>query len=89
MLALRGGFHGRTDRPAISIGLDLAIIPKAKRRSETENNLITVEPNNVEELRAAFADADRNNIFFEMTFIEPVMGEGNPGVGVTANFTMR
>src|SRR5690606_23511679 len=30
--------------------------------------------------------ADKNNVFFEAVFMEPVMGEGNPGMAVTPQF---
>ncbi len=44
-----------------------------------EHSLLTVEPYNVEELRQLFADADKNGWFIEAMFLEPVMGEGDPG----------
>jgi acetylornithine/succinyldiaminopimelate/putrescine aminotransferase len=51
-----------------------------------EKSLITVDPYNVEQLRQAFADADKNGWFIEAMFLEPVMGEGDPGRGVTPEF---
>ncbi len=50
------------------------------------NNNHTVEPNNLKDLEAAFKWADQNNVFFESMFIEPVMGEGDPGKAMTPEF---
>src|SRR5690606_15649829 len=85
-LALTGAFHGRTDRPAR--------FSHSSRKTYTQHlasfrgldDLVTVEPNNLEALRKAFEDADKNNVFFEAVFMEPVMGEGNPGMAVTPQF---
>ena len=51
-----------------------------------EHSLITVEPYNVDQLRQVFADADKNGWFIEAMFLEPVMGEGDPGRSVTPEF---
>ena len=37
-------------------------------------------------LRAAFADADSQGVFIEAMFMEPVMGEGNPGKAIDPGF---
>ncbi len=83
-LSLKGSFHGRTERPAQAS--DSSAKNYQKLASFRDQRLITVEPNNLESLRNAFALADREGIFFEMMFLEPVMGEGNPGIGVTRAF---
>ena len=36
-----------------------------------------------------FADAERSGVFIEAMFVEPVMGEGNPGQGLDPNFYAR
>jgi len=51
-----------------------------------DDSLLTVEPNNLEQLRAIFEHADQHRIFIEAMFMEPVMGEGNPGAGITPEF---
>jgi acetylornithine/succinyldiaminopimelate/putrescine aminotransferase len=84
MLSMKGSFHGRTERPAQAS--DSSAKNYQKLATFREQRLITVEPNNVEQLRAAFADADKKGIFIEMMLLEPVMGEGNPGVSVTRAF---
>ena len=84
MLSLKGSFHGRTERPAMAS--DSSAKSYQKLASFRLPSLLTVEINNIPALRAAFAEADKNNIFFEMMLMEPVMGEGNPGVGITREF---
>jgi len=85
-LSLAGGFHGRTGRPAqfsdSTRGSYLSHLATFRDRED----LITVEPNDVEALRAAFSKADEQGVFIEALFMEPVMGEGDPGMAVTAEF---
>jgi acetylornithine/succinyldiaminopimelate/putrescine aminotransferase len=49
-------------------------------------NLLKVEPNNLDQLRDVFATAEARNIFIEAFFLEPVMGEGDPGMAITPEF---
>src|SRR5690606_16856204 len=48
--------------------------------------LITIEPYSIEGLKQAFADADANGWYIEAMFLEPVMGEGDPGRAVPPEF---
>jgi acetylornithine/succinyldiaminopimelate/putrescine aminotransferase len=48
--------------------------------------VIAVEPYDIDALKKVFADADRNGWFIEAMFLEPVMGEGDPGRSVPASF---
>jgi acetylornithine/succinyldiaminopimelate/putrescine aminotransferase len=48
-----------------------------------------VEPNDVADLEQVFAKADRDRVFIEAFFMEPVMGEGNPGQAITPEFYAR
>ncbi|HYX39388.1 MAG TPA: aminotransferase class III-fold pyridoxal phosphate-dependent enzyme [Oligoflexus sp.] len=84
MLSMKGSFHGRTERPAQAS--DSSAKNYQKLATFREQKLMTVEPNNIDQLREAFAEAEKKGIFIEMTLIEPVMGEGNPGVGITRAF---
>lgn len=84
-LSLAGGFHGRTGRPA-QFSDSTAKGYHAHLATFRDERLLTVEPNDVEGLRAAFAKADEEGYFIEAFFMEPVMGEGNPGVAVTPQF---
>ena len=85
-LALTGGFHGRTDRPAQFSDSSIRSYRQHLASFRGRDDLVTVEPNNLDALRKAFADAEKNNVFFETMFMEPVMGEGNPGMAVTPEF---
>ena len=48
--------------------------------------LVTVEPNNIQCLRDTFAEIEKSNVFIEAFWMEPVMGEGNPGVAIDPEF---
>ena len=82
-LAVKGAFHGRTERPALYSDSSRKAYDANLASYRGENSVLTVEPYSVEQLRQAFADADRNGWFIEAVFVEPVMGEGDPGRGVT------
>ncbi len=86
LLAFKGGFHGRTDRPAQFSDSTRAAYEKHLRSFRDRKNLITVEPNNCEQLQSIFAQAEVDNVYIEAFFMEPVMGEGDPGMAVTEKF---
>ncbi|MBN2798273.1 MAG: aminotransferase class III-fold pyridoxal phosphate-dependent enzyme [Deltaproteobacteria bacterium] len=86
LLSLAGSFHGRTDRPA-----QLSDSTRAKYRAELRtfrdaSPLDTVPPNDLLALQAVFDRADAENVFYEALFMEPVMGEGDPGKAITREF---
>jgi len=85
-LAVKGAFHGRTERPAIYSDSSRKPYVQHLASFRDEKSLITVEPYNVEQLRQVFADADKNGWFIEAMFLEPVMGEGDPGRATTPEF---
>lgn len=85
-LTLKGSFHGRTDRPAQFSDSSISSYRKYLRSFAGEDHLLTVEPNNVAELEAAFKQAEKDSFFIEAFFMEPVMGEGNPGLAITPEF---
>ncbi len=85
-LALEGGFHGRTDRPAQASGSTAAKYEAHLASFRSRDNLVRVPPNDVHALRAAFEAADRDGVYFEMMLVEPVMGEGNPGMAMSRAF---
>ena len=51
-----------------------------------EDSVITVAPYDEAGLRKVFEDAARNQWFIEAVFLEPVMGEGDPGRSVPPAF---
>ncbi len=85
-LSLAGGFHGRTGRPAQFSDSTRGSYRTHLATYRDREDLIIVEPNDVSALRAAFADADSQGVFIEAMFMEPVMGEGDPGMAVTPVF---
>jgi acetylornithine/succinyldiaminopimelate/putrescine aminotransferase len=86
ILSLKGSFHGRTQRPAKFSDSTRKNYSKFLASFRDNDSLITVEPNDVEQLQQVFRWADDNGIFIEAFFMEPVMGEGNPGMAITPNF---
>ncbi|MGN6518785.1 MAG: aminotransferase class III-fold pyridoxal phosphate-dependent enzyme, partial [Dokdonella sp.] len=85
-VAVKGAFHGRTERPAVYSDSSRKAYEQNLASFRNETSLLTVEPYSVEQLKQVFADADKNGWFIEAVFIEPVMGEGDPGRGVTPEF---
>lgn len=85
-IALRGGFHGRTDRPAHYSDSTRPVYLKYLASFQDDDTLLTVEPNNLEQLQQVFSKAIADGYFIESMFMEPVMGEGNPGVPITREF---
>jgi acetylornithine/succinyldiaminopimelate/putrescine aminotransferase len=86
MLSLAGAFHGRTDRPAQVSDSSLSTYQKNLATFRDRDNLITVEPNDISALRDAFKQAEQDNVFIEVMFVEPVMGEGVPGRALARDF---
>lgn len=86
IMALKGAFHGRTDRPAQYSDSSLPGYRKNCASFQNRDNLITIAINDINDLKKAFAQADADNIFVESFFMEPVMGEGNPGMGISREF---
>jgi acetylornithine/succinyldiaminopimelate/putrescine aminotransferase len=85
-VAVKGAFHGRTERPAIYSDSSRKAYVQHLASFRGENSLLTVEPYDIEQLRQVFADADANGWFIEAMFLEPVMGEGDPGRAVPPAF---
>jgi acetylornithine/succinyldiaminopimelate/putrescine aminotransferase len=89
ILSLKGSFHGRTDRPARFSDSTRAACCKYLASFRDYDNLLTVEPNNISQLEQVFDYADKHQLFIEAFFMEPVMGEGNPGQAITPEFYSR
>ncbi len=86
-IAVKGAFHGRTELPALYSDSSRKAYQQhlASYRHHSEQ-LVTIEPYSIEGLKQAFADAEANGWYFEAMFLEPVMGEGDPGRSVPAEF---
>jgi len=85
-LAVKGAFHGRTELPAMYSDSSRKGYQQNLASYRQENTLITVDPYSVEQLRDVFADADKHGWYIEAMFLEPVMGEGDPGRAVPVAF---
>jgi acetylornithine/succinyldiaminopimelate/putrescine aminotransferase len=86
MASLAGSFHGRTDRPAQA---SHSTLPKYKEHLasfQARDNLVTVVPNDVADVERVFAEAEKNRVFIEALYFEPVQGEGDPGVAISRPF---
>lgn len=88
-LSLKGSFHGRTYRAATVSDSTMGIYQKHLASLKDYCNLVTIEANNISELERAFSNAKKEQIFFEAFYIEPVMGEGVPGLALTPEFYNR
>ena len=87
--SLQGSFHGRTDRPARYSDSSMKNYRRYLASFRDTDELLTIEPNNVQSLEAAFQQAEDQGFFIEAFFMEPVMGEGNPGLSITPEFYQR
>ena len=86
LLSMTGSFHGRTDRPARYSHSTREAYKKHLASYREDRSLHTTPINDVAALEDAFRAADTDGAFIEALFIEPVMGEGNPGVAVSPEF---
>ncbi len=86
-IAVKGAFHGRTELPALySDSSRKTYAQHLGSYQHHEAQLITIEPYSVAQLEQAFAAAEREGWHIEAMFLEPVMGEGDPGRAVTPAF---
>jgi acetylornithine/succinyldiaminopimelate/putrescine aminotransferase len=85
-IVVKGSFHGRTERPALYSDSSRKTYLQHLASFRGEDSMLTVEPYDIDALKQLFADADRNGWFVEAMFLEPVMGEGDPGRGVPPAF---
>ncbi len=85
-VVIRGAFHGRTDRPAQASHSSLPKYRQHLASFQDRDNVLIVDANDVEGLERVFAQAAADGTFIEAMFLEPVMGEGNPGQAVSRAF---
>jgi acetylornithine/succinyldiaminopimelate/putrescine aminotransferase len=86
-IAVRGAFHGRTELPALySDSTRKTYLAHLGSFKYHNDQLLIVEPYSVDSLKQAFAEADKQGWHIEAMFLEPVMGEGDPGRAVTPEF---
>jgi len=85
-IVVKGSFHGRTELPALYSDSSRKTYMQHLASYRGEASMIAIEPYDVDALKQAFADADANGWFIEAMFLEPVMGEGDPGRGLPPAF---
>ncbi|HRQ65748.1 MAG TPA: aminotransferase class III-fold pyridoxal phosphate-dependent enzyme [Xanthomonadaceae bacterium] len=85
-IAVKGAFHGRTEHPALYSDSTRKTYRQHLAGARRLDDLIVVEPYDTALLRQAFADAEANGWFIEAVFLEPVMGEGDPGKALSPEF---
>lgn len=84
-ISLVESFHGRTELPAQVSG---SCLPSYQQHLADFKNLKNyfIEINNLDHLNDTFEMIKLKNQFPEITIVEPVMGEGQPGVAMTPEF---
>ncbi|HET7127243.1 MAG TPA: aminotransferase class III-fold pyridoxal phosphate-dependent enzyme, partial [Lysobacter sp.] len=85
-VVVKGAFHGRTDKPALYSDSSRKTYVQYLASYRGESSVITVPPYDQDALKKVFADAETNGWFIEAMFLEPVMGEGDPGRSVPPAF---
>jgi acetylornithine/succinyldiaminopimelate/putrescine aminotransferase len=85
-LSLSGSFHGRTYRVGRMSMSSLSTYQKHLASFRGEHDGLATPPNDVEALRNMFAMCAERRIHIEVFAIEPVMGEGNPGLPMSREF---
>ena len=85
-IALTGGFHGRTDRPARFSHSTASTYQAHLASFRGRDDLIAVPANDIAALANAYERVERDGAYVEALFMEPVMGEGNPGLAITPRY---
>ena len=85
-VAIVDGFHGRTEGPARLSHSCRPAYAKHLASFRAADDLVFVPVNDIPALTRTFADAERDGIFVEAVFVEPVMGEGVPGLAMTREY---
>jgi 4-aminobutyrate aminotransferase-like enzyme len=86
-ISVKGSFHGRTELPALySDSSRKTYAAHLGSYQHHAGQAITIDAYSIELLEQAFADAEREGWHIEAMFLEPVMGEGDPGRAVPRAF---
>ncbi len=85
-VVIKGSFHGRTDRPGLYSDSSRKTYTQHLASYRGEDSVIALAPYDEEALKRVFAEAEQNHWFIEAVFLEPVMGEGDPGRSVPPSF---
>lgn len=85
-VVVKGSFHGRTERPALYSDSSRKTYLQHLASYRGEDTVIAIEPYDAEALKRVYAEAEAKGWFVEAVFLEPVMGEGDPGRSLPAAF---
>lgn len=85
-LAIIEGFHGRTEGPARMSHSTRKAYATHLASFRDPDTMVFLPFNDVKALREAFTKAEKDNAFIEALFVEPVMGEGIPGLALTREY---
>jgi len=85
-VVVKGSFHGRTDRPGLYSDSSRRTYMQHLASYRGEDSVIAIAPYDEQALRRVFGEAAQNGWFIEAVFLEPVMGEGDPGRALPAAF---
>jgi hypothetical protein len=85
-VVVKGSFHGRTEPAARFSDSSRKDYQKHLASYRNDDSLIAIPPYDVAALERAFADAETQGWHIEAVFLEPVMGEGDPGRSVPVAF---
>jgi len=86
VVSLQDGFHGRTYRPARASHSTRGAYRENLASFREADDLVPVRANDLDGLRRAFEQAERDGAFIEAVLIEPVLGEGPAGLAIGREF---
>ena len=84
-VSLKGSFHGRLDLAAKASGSSRTNYVKHLASFQEKDRNIFIRANNIEDLLEVF----NRDIFIDCLILEPVIGEGSPGLALTKEFYER
>ncbi len=85
-LSLEGSFHGRTELAAKASHSTFGIYKSHLASYRQREEMLTAAPNDLHGLEQAFEKANREGYYIDAVFLEPVLGEGTPGLALTPVF---
>jgi acetylornithine/succinyldiaminopimelate/putrescine aminotransferase len=85
-MSFKGSFHGRAYRTARMSSSTIPKYREALASFRNHNEYLEIRVNDTQHLKEVYSACEANNIFIEALALEPVMGEGNPGVALDYDF---
>lgn len=85
-LSIAHSFHGRTERPARLSDSCRPAYRQYLHSFTALDDVGTLKHNDVQGLRQAFAAAERDGVFIDAIYLEPISGEGDTGCPLSPQF---